>query len=480
MENINVEIFLICPITTLIFEDPVVASDGYTYERKAIVKWLVDHDTSPLTRDYISNSLLSNEVIKTVVQQYKKKFPDYGLLSYSSDKEFLLKSLLKSDFSQIKNYKQFDLNDMFKTEIDNICIVEHIFSKCKDSNVLKHFVNNCLDIYASNNNGEGIIHFICRYCEKNKKKSLDMYDHIVSKNICLNVEDKKGRIPLHYIITYSTRLDIALDLINRTDNLNHATKSGKTALHYACKYGCAEIIKMLIDKNVYLNCITKKKCTPLHYICEQYCNSAIYEMIDGTTDINSKNYNGETPLYLACRYSDINTIKYLIGKGADSTLTTNTGNTISHAACKRMQPDIIKYLTDKQAFINVKNSKGILPVYNLLKQNPNAKNSKSKINTCFMYIYDVYDTACLFEQDKFHPFRVASKQNNYSILKILFKKNILGDEYKWSNIIKSSSGHNLPINDLMVFLVKLLDKKYEEIDGFAEKLIEPEHTDILE
>ena len=40
---------LYCPITTDAFVDPVVASDGFTYERTQIEQWLQKNDTSPLT-----------------------------------------------------------------------------------------------------------------------------------------------------------------------------------------------------------------------------------------------------------------------------------------------------------------------------------------------------------------------------------------------------------------------------------------------
>lgn len=42
---------LTCPITLQIFRDPVIASDGHAYEREAIVKWILQNGTSPLTRE---------------------------------------------------------------------------------------------------------------------------------------------------------------------------------------------------------------------------------------------------------------------------------------------------------------------------------------------------------------------------------------------------------------------------------------------
>ena len=43
-----------CSITYQVMTDPVIGSDGYTYERSAIVHWLQQHGTSPMTRDIMS------------------------------------------------------------------------------------------------------------------------------------------------------------------------------------------------------------------------------------------------------------------------------------------------------------------------------------------------------------------------------------------------------------------------------------------
>ena len=40
-----------CPITHQRMIDPVIASDGYTYEREAVQKWLKTKSTSPMTNE---------------------------------------------------------------------------------------------------------------------------------------------------------------------------------------------------------------------------------------------------------------------------------------------------------------------------------------------------------------------------------------------------------------------------------------------
>ncbi|CAF0953019.1 unnamed protein product [Adineta ricciae] len=64
---------LTCPITLELFTDPVVADDGHTYERSAIVEWIKNHhETSPMTRQTIKlKNLKPNNVVKQLADQYR-------------------------------------------------------------------------------------------------------------------------------------------------------------------------------------------------------------------------------------------------------------------------------------------------------------------------------------------------------------------------------------------------------------------------
>ena len=63
-----------CPITHQLFQDPVVAEDGYTYEREAIINWINTNGTSPVTRQPLSiNQLRPNLTIKNMVDEFRTK-----------------------------------------------------------------------------------------------------------------------------------------------------------------------------------------------------------------------------------------------------------------------------------------------------------------------------------------------------------------------------------------------------------------------
>ncbi len=64
----------VCPITLLPMNDPVIASDGHSYEREAIVQWLKTNPNSPLTRQPMNvNTLQPNPSLKAAIEAWNKK-----------------------------------------------------------------------------------------------------------------------------------------------------------------------------------------------------------------------------------------------------------------------------------------------------------------------------------------------------------------------------------------------------------------------
>ncbi|KAJ8423018.1 hypothetical protein Cgig2_023355 [Carnegiea gigantea] len=61
-----------CPILREIMEDPHIAADGFTYERKAIEAWLEKHGVSPVTEHKLEHSNLTpNMTLLTAIQEWR-------------------------------------------------------------------------------------------------------------------------------------------------------------------------------------------------------------------------------------------------------------------------------------------------------------------------------------------------------------------------------------------------------------------------
>lgn len=62
-----------CPIGFEQMNDPVICSDGHTYERKNIEQWLNTHSTSPMTNQTLTNkTMIPNIALRKLIQQKKE------------------------------------------------------------------------------------------------------------------------------------------------------------------------------------------------------------------------------------------------------------------------------------------------------------------------------------------------------------------------------------------------------------------------
>ena len=55
-----------------VMDDPCVAADGYTYDRRAIKQWLEENDTSPMTNMPLPHkNLIPNYTLLSAVVEWK-------------------------------------------------------------------------------------------------------------------------------------------------------------------------------------------------------------------------------------------------------------------------------------------------------------------------------------------------------------------------------------------------------------------------
>jgi hypothetical protein len=62
-----------CPIGLTVMEEPVMAEDGYSYERKNILAWFEKNSTSPVKNIIIGKLLIDNHSLKSEIQEWKTK-----------------------------------------------------------------------------------------------------------------------------------------------------------------------------------------------------------------------------------------------------------------------------------------------------------------------------------------------------------------------------------------------------------------------
>lgn len=62
-----------CPITNMPMQDPVIAPDGMSYEKKAIEKWFARRNTSPVSGETLKHTfLIPNHSLRNVISELMK------------------------------------------------------------------------------------------------------------------------------------------------------------------------------------------------------------------------------------------------------------------------------------------------------------------------------------------------------------------------------------------------------------------------
>ncbi|XP_033143692.1 U-box domain-containing protein 35 [Brassica rapa] len=64
----------LCPLLKDVMNEPCVAADGYTYDRRAIEEWFEEHNTSPMTDSpLLSKNLLPNYTLYTAIMEWRSR-----------------------------------------------------------------------------------------------------------------------------------------------------------------------------------------------------------------------------------------------------------------------------------------------------------------------------------------------------------------------------------------------------------------------
>jgi hypothetical protein len=108
---------LMCPISLCLMKDPVIASDGITYDRESIEKWLeAGNSTSPITRQTITKeNIIPNILARTYCDEYREKTLNGVNTSIEETNEKLevLKEKHKEKIKKLKE-KEKELKDIQK------------------------------------------------------------------------------------------------------------------------------------------------------------------------------------------------------------------------------------------------------------------------------------------------------------------------------------------------------------------------------
>lgn len=169
--------------------------------------------------------------------------------------------------------------------------------------------------------------------------NLDIIQYLVSCGAKMDAKDKDGDSVLHLPVN---RMDIVQYFVERHGmDVEQPNLKGSTVLHYACRRGCDETVRCLVQTcNANVNAVNSNGETPLHMASRKGCLEAVQCIVESgrCTKINAQDNDGQTPLHIACANHDIRfamTRYWLDTVRADVSVRDKDGNTPLHIAAAK-------------------------------------------------------------------------------------------------------------------------------------------------
>lgn len=236
-----------CPITQEIFMEPVIAEDGFMYEREAIIRWFEDgNNTSPLTREVLPTKIVFvNIKIKLMISRLIEKYPELKEKQYR--KIYTLKDLYENiNLMTLENIKTIDIHD--------IQIFTDKFRKTpifSDHEIVSEIVIRSINKNPKITQQNKFIHCLVKY---SNLLVVQNYINILYESLSvpevekiINSLNKFGMNCLH-IAFASNKPHIGFLLCDTHINTYVQDINGWTPLHYACKNIDDEILINIADE----------------------------------------------------------------------------------------------------------------------------------------------------------------------------------------------------------------------------------------
>lgn len=255
-----------CPLTKLIYFDPVLAEDGHIYERMAIEKWFEDNRISPITSEIINKKLINVYEFKILVDKYLDTHVDMHSEQFMIKRPYnlfrneFIEKLKKNDYNDLEMYTEILLNDNINL---NYNIIKYLCEKCRDSIKINNIINNSVDYDMEDIEGYKPINYVFKFCEASA-----IY-HLLKKNIDYNFVDNQGKNLIHYVCIYHpNNPELIKFLLDLKIDPNFTDSTGNRPIHYLIqKTNTYKSLELFLDRNISVDTYNKDGWTPLHLLC---------------------------------------------------------------------------------------------------------------------------------------------------------------------------------------------------------------------
>ncbi len=236
-----------CPITNEKFQNAVIASDGHTYEFSAIAKWLGKNDTSPITREILTNHFTINRSFS-----FGTIRPENAIVVFYSQSQFLIIPL------SVPKISVFELRVIIaarlKLEINDFALFDVLNIRIDDWNYVK--IESIITVIKP----DTFIVILQQNSQPNKKQTFQQIEELLTQGIKLY---HKAQIPIeeHDYETDKLRTVYYTDYI-KLKSIN-TLKAGDEVLLYDIGGSMQIFAKTLTGKTITIDCDANTLITEL-------------------------------------------------------------------------------------------------------------------------------------------------------------------------------------------------------------------------
>ncbi|ARF10017.1 ankyrin repeat protein [Indivirus ILV1] len=278
--------YLTCPITNLIFCDPVLAEDGYFYENMAIQNHLNKNNVSPVTKQRMGSELMKAGQIKALADKFLEENQEYKSDQFLFKKPFYL---FKNEFLTLLRDKKFESLHEYTGIILNTVVnrnkeslFEVVCIMCSDETI-KTIIDHSIDYDTYDVRNLKPLHIACKYA------SVDVIRHLLSKNVDINSEDSNGETSFGYLVKHKSKLDnlnkFFDEFLSLGCNINKLNKEGLNVAHYVISHGNLELLKTFLQYGLKLE-ISSLELGGMNLIHHAFKESKSYDLIKYLIDLN--------------------------------------------------------------------------------------------------------------------------------------------------------------------------------------------------
>lgn len=233
---------LICPITQMIFSDPVICSDGHTYERCAINKWL-NSDTerrSPLTKEEECSIIGTNYIILNLIESMIKTIPELKKNQYEIFE-------VGTEISKLPYEHVKILIEKLKDNINDSGSIKKEKYKLHPTNALygsQNKFNSCFTsepVFPPGSYTIYPLHLIFRYADQK------IVGEIIETEFDINKRDGQSTPLIFYAIAFCSLKNLKL-FLKKKPNLKITDRYKRNILSFVLMYGTMEKIEIIIKE----------------------------------------------------------------------------------------------------------------------------------------------------------------------------------------------------------------------------------------